>query len=123
MFSGLNQLTYLDISTFDISEVSNLNGMFFNTGITSLDLSHFIIDHDVTISYIFANMSKLESIDVSNFNPDYIKDSKNIFYNCSKLTHIKCTQKFKDWCITNFKLSYIPDGFRYGYEGYTWEIV
>ena len=45
-----------------------------------------------------------------------------MFKYCDKLNYIRCTQYFKDWCITNQDTINLPTSMREGGDG-IWEIV
>ena len=67
MFAYCSSLTSLDVSKFDTSSVTNMNGMFDSCKrLTSLDLSSFDTSKVTTMNWIFNKCSKLTKIMVSN---------------------------------------------------------
>ena len=88
MFSGSN-LTSLDVSGFDTSNVTTMSGMFSNcSNLTSLDVSGFDTSNVTTMSYMFRDCSNLTSLDVSKFNTSNVTTMLWMFGNCSKLTSL-----------------------------------
>ena len=89
MFYGCNNLTALDLSNFDTSEVANMCGMFFDcTNLTLLDLSNFDTSKVIDISYMFYNCTNLTSLDLSNFDCSKVTNMGEMFYSCNKLTSL-----------------------------------
>ena len=70
MFYGAGQMTYYDISRWDVSEVESMNHMFCdNFKLRSLDLSNWDVSSLRTIYCMFDDNLKLKSIgDVSHWN-------------------------------------------------------
>ena len=63
MFYGCSDITEIDFSNFETSEVTYMNSMFrYCSSLTSLDLSHFNISLVWCIEYMFYGCSKLEYI-------------------------------------------------------------
>ena len=89
MFLGCRGLTSLDVSNFDTSQVKNMYFMFLSCrGLTSLNLSNFDTSQVTDMSGMFINCSGLTSLDVSNFNTSQVKYMGNMFYKCSGLTSL-----------------------------------
>ena len=123
MFECCANLKSLDLSSFDTSNVENMNSMFtvcaslkelnvlnFNTekvkdmntlfggviSLTSLDLSSFSSDNLEIINYMFIKSSKLKSIKFSNkFKPN-IQDMYGVFFNCENLEILQCSEDLYD---------------------------
>ena len=69
MFYNCSNLTSLDVSRFDTSNVTNMSYMFYNcSNLTSLDVSGFDTSKVTNMRYMFYNCSKLTSLDVSGFD-------------------------------------------------------
>ena len=69
MFAYCEQLTSLNLSSFDTSSVRNMQEMFYQCKkLTSLNLSNFIISEGVSVNIIFTYCEALEYLDISNFN-------------------------------------------------------
>ena len=89
MFDNCSKLTFLNISNFDTSNVTNMNSMFNGCSkLTSLDLSNFDTSKVTTMSSMFYNCSSLTSLDVSNFDTSKVTTMNAMFYICTSLTSI-----------------------------------
>ena len=110
-FTGMSNLSSIDLSGVNTSKVTNMNSLFYNCGLTSLDLSDFntmkvtdmnsmfrgcnkltsldlsrLITLNVTnMNCMFMSCTALEDLDMSNFNTGSVTDMSNMFYNCLKL--------------------------------------
>ena len=101
MFSFCSNLTSLDVSGFDTSNVTNLLMMFGDCSkLTSLDVSGFDTSKVITMSYMFYNCSNLTSLDVSGFDTSKVTNMAFMFDNCSKLTSLDVS-KFDTSKVTN----------------------
>ena len=93
-------LTSLDVSGFETSNVTNMSYMFDNCSkLTSLDLSGFDVTNVTNMSYMFQNCVKLPSIDVSNWNASKVENMFKTFCACSSITelNLKGFTNVKDW--------------------------
>jgi len=68
MFAGTNQLTNLDVSSLDTSNVTSLSAMFSNSGVSALDLSSWDTSNVMAMNAMFRSTTNLESLDLSNWN-------------------------------------------------------
>ena len=83
MFYGCNALTNLDISNFDTSNVTNMNNMFDGCkGFSSIDVSSFNTSKVTTIASMFNACSKLTDIDLSNFDTSKVTNMSYLFNSC-----------------------------------------
>ena len=74
MFNGCSNITEIDFSNFDSSEVTLMNSIFKDwSSLTSLDLSNFDISNVGCIKYIFYGFSKLEYINREKFSNNWIE--------------------------------------------------
>ena len=88
MFSGMSNITSLDLSNFDTSSVINMSHMFKDmSSLTSLDLSNFDTSEVDNMEWMFASMSSLTSL--SNFNTSGAVYMSDMFYGVSSLTSLK----------------------------------
>ena len=123
MFYRCWSLVSLDLNNFDTSNITSVSYMFYGcSDLVSLDLSSFNTSNCKFFQSMFSSCSKLVSLDLSNFDMSKATKYNNMFQNCTKLSTIKCTQAFKDWCITNQEGISLPTQMREGGSG-TWEIV
>ncbi|MBQ7504797.1 MAG: InlB B-repeat-containing protein [Ruminococcus sp.] len=112
-FYGLSKLKSLDLSGFDISNVTSIN-RFVNGSVlesinisgfnfasvetmsefirgaklTDINLSNIDVSKVKNISYFVANCTALEELDLSYFNPKYIWKLQYAFYNNTSLKKI-----------------------------------
>lgn len=125
MFSN-NFLISLDLSSLNTNNATNMEYMFRNClRLSSLNLSNFDTSKVVNIRGLFWGCSKLTNVDLSNFDLSHITDTYvfgYLFYGCNSLTYIKCKQAFKNWCWTNQDEIRLPTAMCEGGSG-TWEII
>ena len=86
MFSGLESLTELDLSSFDTRNVTNTAYMFaFSTGLKYVDLNSFDISNVTTMNLMFAGCTELTTICCSNDWSTTEASNTMMFFNCKKL--------------------------------------
>ena len=103
-------------TTLMFSEASNITSIKFNNT-KSMKLTN--------VSSMFSGCISLVSLDLGLIDTSNISKPwfyGNVFENCTSLSTIKCTQAFKDWCITNQDHIKLPTAMREGGSG-TWEII
>ncbi|WP_185324758.1 BspA family leucine-rich repeat surface protein [Listeria innocua] len=90
MFYGARGLTSLDVSGFDTSKVTNMTYMFAATdeGLTSLDVSGFDTSKVTNMTYMFAATKGLTSLDVSGFDTSQVTNMANMFRDTWSLTSL-----------------------------------
>ena len=89
MFSGCSELISLNLSNFNTLQVNNMSYMFNGCSkITLLDLSNFNTSQVSYMHYMFYGCSELTSLDLSNFNTSKVIDMNSMFRGCSKLTSL-----------------------------------
>ena len=90
MFYYCFRITALDLSNFDTSKVKDMGYMFYNcSNLTKLDLSSFDTSNVTEMSVMFSNCYELTTLDLSNFDTSNVKYMEGMFYNCTRLTTIK----------------------------------
>ncbi|MCI2041579.1 MAG: BspA family leucine-rich repeat surface protein [Bacilli bacterium] len=101
MFASCSSLTSLDVSKFDTSQVTDMSGMFLGcSSLTSLDISKFDTSKVTNMSNMFAVCSNLTSLDVRNFDTSQVTDMSSMFSNCSGLTSLDVS-RFDTSQVTN----------------------
>lgn len=89
MFQDCSKLTSLDLSEFNTSKVTDMSQLFDSCKkLTSLDVSNFNTSNVTDMSHMFSGCSKLTSLDLSNFDTSDVTKMNNMFYNCSNLTSL-----------------------------------
>ena len=87
MFRNCNELTSIDLSNFDASNVVYMSGMFYYCfRITALDLSNFDTSKVKDMGYMFYHCSNLTTLDLSSFDTSNVTEMIMMFEVCSKLT-------------------------------------
>ena len=87
MFSGLPDVTKLDLSTFNTSSVENMKNMFAGcSGLTKLDLSSFDTSKVEDMSGMFSGCESLKSITVGKgWSTEKVDESDEMFLDCQKV--------------------------------------
>ena len=82
----IEALTSLDVSSFDTSNVTNMNGMFGGCyALTTLDLSSFNTSSVKNMGYMFQVCKALTSVDVSSFDTSNVTKMDSMFSGCVAL--------------------------------------
>lgn len=80
MFWTIEEVTDIDVSTFDTSAVENMYDMFSNThNLISLDLSNFDTQNVTVMKDMFYNTYKLKTINLSSFDTRNVADMRGMF--------------------------------------------
>jgi len=116
MFAYLDNVSTLDLSGLDTSNMTNMSRMFYkSTSLKNIDVSGFDTSKVVNMIFMFNNCSSLISLDLSSFNTSNVTNMEAMFQNDVNLENITFgdnfnTSKVKDM-IAMFasckKLSYI----------------
>ena len=108
MFSNTRKLITLDLSNFNTSKVTNMDSMFFTSGLTSLNLSSFNTSKVTDMSYMFYDMRNLTSLDLSNFDTSKVTSMDFMFalydedISKDKLERIYVNNDFNTTKLTDF---------------------
>ena len=101
MFAYLDNVSTLDLSGLDTSNMTSMSRMFYNsTSLTNIDLSGFDTSKVVNMSHIFDGCSNLENVDLSNFNTSNVINMEGVFQNDTNLKEIKLGDNFKTNKVT-----------------------
>ena len=80
MFWTIEEVTDIDVSTFDTSAVENMYDMFSNThNLISLDLSNFDTRNVTVMKDMFYNTYKLKTVNLSSFDTQNVTDMRGMF--------------------------------------------
>ena len=89
MFRGMRDITEIDLSQFDSSDVDNIKYMFYNCiSLQSINLGNFNTGNVESMEYMFYNCIFLQSINLDNFNTSNAENMEYMFYNCRSLTSL-----------------------------------
>ena len=111
MFAYLDNVSTLDLSGLDTSNMTSMSMMFYkSTSLKSIDVSGFDTSKVVNMNGMFWGCNNLKNIDVSNFKTSKVTDMNNMFADCSSLTALD---------LSNFDTSNVlymgnPYSFSYG---------
>ena len=89
MFYNCSNITEVDLSKFDASEVTKMNDMFsYCTNIKTIKFKKQEINNVTNMNYMFNYCKNLEAIDLSQFNTRNVTHMGAMFQNCEKLEKI-----------------------------------
>lgn len=89
MFTECTNLTSLDLSGFDTSNVVNMSAMFSGCSeLSSVNLTAFNTSQVTLLDNMFHGCSNLTSVDVNSFNTENVRQTNHMFYGCSGLTSL-----------------------------------
>ena len=90
MFAVCCDLTSIDLSRFDTSEVTTMGHMFEECNdLTKLNFSNFDTSKVTDMRWMFNNCCNLTTLDLSSFDTSKVKHMNAMFWGCSSLTTIK----------------------------------
>ena len=86
MFDSCYNITEIDLSNFDTSQVTDMSFMFYGcSSLISLDLSNFNTSQVKDMGVMFCGCSSLISLDLSNFDTSQVNYMSSMFRECSSL--------------------------------------
>ena len=89
MFYGCSDITEIDLSNFNTSNVYNMQSMFRDcSSLTSLNLSYFDTSKVTMMNAMFFRCSSLTSLNLSSFDTSKVKFINDMFNGCSNLEYI-----------------------------------
>ena len=94
MFYYDNNLRSVNVSSFNTSNVTNMELMFYNTKIVNLDLRNFNTSNVITMGSMFDNNYSLKTVDLSSFDTSKVENFESMFGSCNRLTTIYVSDKF-----------------------------
>lgn len=88
-FYSCSNLTSVDTTNLDTSNVASMNSMFSNCyNLTDIDVSNWNTSRVVRIQYMFSSCEKLTTIDVSKWDTHNLMFIDNAFSYCSNLNYL-----------------------------------
>lgn len=106
MFAGCHNLTSLNLTGFDTSNVACTRYMFYEcSSLTSLDLSDFDTSNVTDMSAMFYGCSSLTSLDLSSFDTSNVTNMWALFFSCENLTSLDLG-RFDTRNVTNMSLMF-----------------
>ena len=90
MFYNSTNLKNIDLTGFDTSKATTMYGMFWEcNNLEKINLSNFDTSNVTNLSQMFQNCTSLTSLDLSNFYTPKLKYANGLFNNCSSLNELK----------------------------------
>ena len=103
IFQG-TQFKYIDISKWDVSNVTDMSGMFYECKeLKSVgDISKWDVSKVESMISVFAHCEKLASVgDLSNWNVSNVTNMYSMFYDCKLFN-----QDLSEWNVSNVTVPY-----------------
>jgi uncharacterized repeat protein (TIGR02543 family) len=95
MFSGMSNVSSLDVSGFDTSQATNMGSMFSGmSNVSSLDVSGFDTSQVTNMSGMFSGMSNVSSLDVSSFDTSQAMNMSSMFASTNRLENLTLGENF-----------------------------
>ena len=109
MFKDMTDITEIDFSEFDSSEVTDMQHMFAScVSLTSINLDNLNTSKVVNMNQMFYNCEVLTSLDVSNFQTSKVTSMTGLFAYCVSLESLDLS-KFNTQSNANFNSMFIGD--------------
>ena len=90
MFKRCINIIYIDLSSFDTSEVTDMSNMFSEcNGLKNIDLSSLDTQNVNNMNKIFYKCNNLENVDFSFLNLNNIKNMSEMFKDCKNLIKVE----------------------------------
>ena len=106
MFYKSTSLTNIDTSGFDTSKVVNMDNMFQGcTNLINLDLSNFNTSKVTSMKFLFLGCNSLINLNLENFNTSNITNMQQMFMGCHSLKHLNLSS-FDTNKVTNMVLMF-----------------
>lgn len=88
-FWHMENLTDVNISTADVSKVTDMSGLFSrNEKLKTVELGEFNTESLVYAKEMFADCSELETLDLSGMKTDKVKSMSRMFIDCASLKNL-----------------------------------
>ena len=105
MFQGCNQITEIDLTNFDSSQVQNMDYMFDGcTSLKTIKFGNFQTSKLKIMEYVFQNCEQLESLDLSSFDTSDVTDFHYMFSGCKSLKSLDLSNFKTPKCICTFHM-------------------
>ena len=101
MFNGITNITEIDLTEFDTSEVTNMDFMFNQSiNLEKITFGNINTSKVESMSWLFQNCIRLKSINISNFDTSSVKNMDGIFRYMETITSIDVS-KFNTQNVEN----------------------
>lgn len=86
LFDSCRNATAIDLSGFDTSSVTDMQGMFYGcSSLASLDLSGFDTANVTNMASMFSGCSSLRSLDLRSFDTSKVSSMAHMFEDCTSM--------------------------------------
>ena len=104
-FSKLNAIESINLTNFDTSLVTNMNGMFTGcSSLESLDLTNFDTSNVMDMSGMFTYDAKISVLDLSSFDTSSVTKMKSML---AEMTSLKTVYVSNKWNPVNVQSDYM----------------
>ena len=103
MFNGFRNLTSMDLSGFDSTNVTNMELLFYDLeSIQNIDVSNLYTGNVTNMRGMFFFCQNLQALDVSGFDSSKVNDMSFMFAQCNELSNLN-TIGLETGNVTNMK--------------------
>lgn len=96
MFHNCERLKRIELNNFNTSNVTDMSSMFeYCKALAQLDLSNFNTSRVVNMCNMFSGCSNLTMLNLSSFNTSNVVNMKYMFFDCKSLTSIYISNEWK----------------------------
>ena len=89
MFAYLDNVSTLDLSGVDTSNMTSMSRMFYNSkSLTNIDISGFDTSKVVNMNGMFQDCISIKKLNLNNFNTSKVTNFSAIFGNCESLSEL-----------------------------------
>lgn len=107
MFSSCIALTSLDLSSWNTSQCTDMNGMFTGcTALQSLDVTNFNTSNVTDVDSMFYRCRSLSSLNIASFDTSKVIEMANLFQNCEGLVTIYASTDFVLTSVRNSSMMF-----------------
>ena len=107
MFYMMDSLKSIDVSKFNTSKVTDMFEMFDNVGIIEqLNVSSFNTSNVTNMKWMFFGLSKVKKLDLTNFNTSMVTDMYGMFDSMSDVKEIKFGPSFDTSSVTDMGMMF-----------------
>ena len=109
---GGTNITSLNLSTWDTSNVTDMSNMFYNCGnLISLEgIKNWDTSKVTGMSYMFYNCGKLTSLDLSGWDTSKVTNMGGMFQSCKNLTNLEGLENWDTSKVTNMNSMFYDCG-------------
>ena len=107
MFYMMDSLKNIDVSKFNTSKVTDMFEMFDNAGIIEqLNVSSFNTSNVTNMKWMFFGLSKVKELDLTNFNTSRVTDMYGMFDSMADIKEIKFGPSFDTSSVTDMGMMF-----------------